>query len=164
MPTNSPCNQNLEQDSSNISFSLKTAACLLPCCLTKHGTKFQSSSGKVQTCIILSSPSTGLQTSPGWDAKLLLCSSSKVRAASRIFQINLKYSADFTAESLAMPDIKDCDPFGCSCKRNLISSWWVDRRVESGADSCNLQWDFEKLERAVLYPTFGASETENGQV
>lgn len=63
-----------------------------------------------------------------------------------------------------MPDIKDCDPLGCSCKRNLISTWWADRRVESGADSCNLQWDFEKLERAVLYPTFGASETENGQV
>lgn len=63
-----------------------------------------------------------------------------------------------------MADVKDCDPLGYSCKRNLISTWWVDRRVERGADPCNLQWDFKKLKRAVLYPTFWASERENGQV
>lgn len=110
-------------------------------------------------------PSTGLQMSPGWEEKHhLLRSPGKVTAARGMLQIGTKYSASFTGESLAMLDIKDSDPLGCSCKRHRISTWWVDRRVKSGTSSCDLQQDPQKLlgnEQLCTSHLWG-SKTENG--
>lgn len=95
----------------------------------------------------------------------LLCSPGKVTAARGMLQIRPKRSAGLPGESSATLGVRDSDPLGCSPKRHLISSSWVDRRVKRDTSSCNPQQDFKKLLGNEQLSTFHfwGTHTEQGR-